>query len=242
MGAEQYKEHHDQMLEEEIPIEDRFDWQTTKALCVGDVRKHKAYGMNIEEYAKNRRSYMDSDDTERHRLSYYLPKFPAMLTLDMANSIDMSTHRFMILLIELGLINFQVDYHSKYQIAKKHRRDIHKQVRTQKAKTYYMQLDKQTISLSTGSGHRNGISKHFSPSVPLWLYDAVTEVAANLNMSISDLVYICWCIGVSKTMPNDCVCKMLDEEINTIMDIFITEFEIYIKRISDIACELNVSG
>lgn len=235
---DQYAEHHQSLLED-IPEEDRFDWQTTKALCVGDVRKHRAYGMGIKEYAQRRKEFMDADDGDKRRMSFYLPTFHAMLSTDMASTLNMSTHRFSILIIELGLINFQVDYHDKYQIAKNRRKPLHMSVKTERDGVIYQQLGKQTISVNSSAGHRQGRCKHSTPYVPLWLYDAVLEVSENLNMSISDLVYICWCIGISKAMDKNCICELLQKELHTVMSSFIIELDIYTKRISEIESMLK---
>lgn len=232
---EQYAEHQQNMLDDSLlPEEERFDWQTTKALCVGDVHKHQAYGMGFEDYLKNRRSYMDTDDTERHRLSFYLPKFHSMLTVDIAGVLGISTHRFLVTIMEIGLINFQVDYHNQYQIAKAHRKSMVACLITEHARKVYMQMDKQTIALGSATGSRCGGSKHFSPSVPLWLYDALTEVAGNLNMSISDMAHLVWCIGTSKTLPSTCLCPMLEKDTQDIQEQFIFELDMYIRRIQTI--------
>lgn len=235
---DQYAEHHQSLLED-IPEEDRFDWQTTKALCVGDVRKHRAYGMNIEEYARRRKEFMDADDTEKRRLSFYLPVFDAMISTDISNDIKMSVHRFIILIIELGLINFQTDYHDKYQVAKNYRRPLYKTIKTAHQKRIYSQLLKQTINVNSAAGYRAGACKHVTPYVPMWLYDAVLEVSSNLNMSISDMIYVCWCIGISKTVPDKYSCEVLNNEISEVMDNFITEFDMYIERISEIESKLK---
>lgn len=239
MGAEQYKEHHDQMLEEEIPESERFDWQTTKALCVGDVKKHKAYDMGFEDYLKNRRAYMDADDTERHRLSFYIPKFHSMLTTDMAITLDMSIHRFLGTIIEIGLINFQVDYHDQYQVTRAHRKKIIRRLTGERQRNVYMQMDKQTISIGSCTGYRGGGNKHYSLSVPLWLYDAITEVAGNLNMSITDVVYLSWCIGTSKTLPPHCICGLLDKDTHEVKEKFIFELKMYVTRIKEMESLFN---
>jgi hypothetical protein len=234
---EQYAEYHEQMIDETIPMEDRFDWQATKSRCRTGCRTHKAYGMSIDEYVKNRNQYIETDDNEHKQLSFYLPLFPSMVSSDYASLLKISTTRFLIMMIELGLISFQVDYQNQYEVVKIGRENLLKAMRNNETKNVYLQIAKHNIALGSCTGARNKDSKHHTPSVPKWLYDSVSDAATYLNMSTSDLVYLCWCIGVSSSFPPHLKNIMVDEDIQQIITHFKFEIDMYSKQISFLLSE-----
>ena len=227
---------------EQTPREARFDVNTIRLLCVEAFQKHQAYGMLFEEYQRKRSQFMDSDDSERKRLSFYFPKFPARVSSDLAIINNTSHHRFLILMIELGLITFHVDYHDEYKIVKDGRPSIFNHLTTTSNHHLYLQIEKQTIVLNSGTGYKQGGSKHFVPSVPEWLYNAAMDAAVYLNMSISDFIYLCWCIGVQNSLPEDMVPKIVGDHTLEVCYTFKMELQEYSDRILNILEKMNVSS
>ncbi len=217
---------------EDIPEEERFDWKTTRSICIEGNHKHRAYGMPFEEYVKNRSKYIDADETERSRLSYYLPSFPSALSADCASLMHISANRFLNLMIEMGLITFQVDYHEPYNIIKRGRSDLLSSVKDDDSRHRYMRIAEYDIKLGSATGARCGSTKHHSPSVPVWLHDAIAEASTYLNMSTSDMVYLCWCFGAKKSLEQKYRNVVLDKEIEEILSNFDREINLYSKTIS----------
>ena len=220
---------------EDIPEEERFDWKTTRSICIEGNHKHRAYGMPFEEYVRNRSKYIDADETERSRLSYYLPAFPSSLSADCASMMHISANRFLNLMIEMGLITFQVDYHDQYHVIKKGRSDLLSKVTDDDSRHKYMRVVDYTIKIGSTNGSRNGGSRHHSPSVPVWLHDAVLEASTYLNMSASDMIYLCWCIGADKSLEQKYRNVVLDNDLKEILNHFDREINLYSKTISWIA-------
>lgn len=216
------------------PLEARFDPLTIQMLTVEAIPKHAAYDMTFGEYLKQRSRFSEYDQSEKKRLGFYLPVFPAMRSQDFAYYYKVSLHRFLVMLIELGLITFLYDYHSDISTAKQVKMDLSKTITTERARMRYMQINKQTISLNISSGYRNGSVKRFTPYVPEWMYNAATDKAADLNMTIADMAYICWNIGAQKTLDLGMVDPVLDRDISTIMQTFQFELEAYIKRLNEL--------
>lgn len=215
------------------PLEARFDYLTIQTIVSEGFEKHKAYGMSFEEYRIQRTYMMDYDETEKKRLTYYLPKYYARIASDLAFRNKVSYHRFTILMIELGLIHFQVDYHDEYESIKEGRERLFTGIDDIDGEHRYMQLDKQTIELGTCSNARAG-TKHFSPSVPEWLYNANFEISNYLNMSGSDLVFLSLCIGITNCLPKDTLPKKVIESANAILKVFDSEIKAYKGRIESL--------
>lgn len=233
----QYPEHQLELEHLLLPEEERFDWKTISHAVIQWIPKHKAYGMTFEEYQKERSKFSEFDTSEKKHLTFYLPLFPSMISGDISQEYKLSKNRFIVMLIELGLITFQYDYHEQYSIAKSTRRNVSKLVTNESSRMCYIQLDKQNITLnscSRGSGH-----KHYSPNVPEWLYDAISDASTNINMTISDFAYLCWCIGMVKSVPMEIRNPVLNSDIELILKQFDYEFKMYTTRIKDILCKIK---
>lgn len=68
-------------------------------------------------------------------------------------------------------------------------------------------------------------------AVPDWLYDAVSDVAVNLNMSVSDFVYLCWCIGASTAISENMVPEIVGKDFSAILSRFRMSMEGYTFQI-----------
>lgn len=233
-----FQEEYDEYIEN-TPLEARFDPMTIQMIVTEAIPKHAAYDMMFDEYIKERTKFYEYDPSEKKRLSFYLPLFPAMLSADFATEYKISYHAFVVRLIELGLIHFQYDYHDEYQNIKTVKKNLSKLITTPTRKAHYLQMNKQDICLGSCAGARTPSNKHFTPSVPLWLYNAVTDCSSYINMSISDLVYLCWCIGLSKTIPESISNPVILLESELVMRDFDREIQILNKRIIDIESEIN---
>ena len=221
------------------PLEERFDLGTLELLVVEGVPKHAAHDMLLEEYIKSRTKFIRYDDTEKKRLSFYLPLFPAMRSADFASMFNISLTKFLVASIELGLIHFMYDYHDKYDGAISIKKAIGKQITDGKGKILYMQINKQKITLDSSAGVKSGACTHFTPSVYEWFYDALAATANALNMSISDLCYCCWCITIQNSMPNDMIDKMTDQDVREILTQFNVEIDIYGRRIEQLLSHIK---
>ena len=227
-----FQEDYDDYIEN-TPLEARFDYLTIQTIVTEGFEKHQAYGMSFEEYRIQRARMMDYDETEKKRLTYYLPKYNARVASDLAFRNKASYHKFTILMIELGLIHFQVDYHDEYESVRCGRDKLFSGIDDIGGEHRYMQLEKQTIDLGTCNNARSG-KKHFSPNVPEWLYNATFEISNYLNMSSSDLVFLSLCIGITNCLTETSIPKKVIENAEDVVSSFDTEIRAYSKRISDL--------
>jgi len=221
------------------PVEARFDIATLELLIGEGIPKHKAHDMMLEEYMKSRTEYVRYDDTEKKRLSFYLPLFPAMRSSDFAYQFNTSLTKFLVASIELGLIRFMYEYHDQYDGAVSIKQAIGKKVSDRPGKILYMQINKQKITLGSASGVKSQGCTHFTPNVYEWFYDALSATSTALNMSMSDLCYCCWCISMQNTMPNDMIDKMLEQDIRDVLEYFNIEIDIYGKRIDQLLSHIK---
>lgn len=235
-----YQEEYDEYMKA-TPLEARFDPTTIQMLVVEAIPKHAAYEMMFDEYLKQRSRFSEYDDSAKKRLSIYLPLFPAMRSQDFAYECKVSLHKFLVTILELGLITVLYDFHEDCSEAKMSKDLLSKSIRDSRSKLRYLQIDKQKVGLSSGAGMRVGGSRHFTPHVQEWMYNAVNDTAAYLNMTASDLAYLCWCVGVQKTLPLGMVDVMLDKDIDIIVDTFRYELLMYVKRINGLVSEIHVS-
>ena len=217
---------------ESTKLEARFDPLTIQLLVVEAIPKHAAYGMMFDEYIKQRRQFSQYDSTEKKRLSFYIPLFPAMMSADYATEFKISYHQFIVFMVEIGLITFMYDYHDQYQTVKEGKQTLSKLVTSERNRIYYLQMDKQTICLGSCGSKQATKAKHFTPNVPEWLYNAITDSANYINMSISDFVYLCWCVGMQNSLPNDQANSILDKDNAAILGSFDHELTIYSSRIN----------
>jgi hypothetical protein len=227
-----FQEEYDDYIQN-TPLEARFDYLTIQTIVSEGFEKHKAYGMSFEEYRIQRARMMDYDETEKKRLTYYLPKYNARIASDLAFRNKVSYHRFTILMIELGLIHLQVDYHDEYEAVRDGRDRLFSGIDSIGGEHRYMQLEKQTIDLGTCNNARTG-KKHFSPNVPEWLYNATFEISNYLNMTSSDLVFLSLCIGITNCLPENEIPKKVYENAKDVVSAFDVEIKAYGKRISDL--------
>ena len=217
---------------ENTPLEARFDYLTIKLIVTEAYEPHRAYGMSFSEYRTERSRMANYDGTDKKRLSYYLPPFYARVAADLAFINNISFHKFMTLMIELGLIHFQVDYRDEYNTIREGRKTLFNQMGTTNGEKRYMQLDKQTITLGSCSGAKTGLAKHFAPSVPEWLSNAISEVSNYLNISGTDLIFLCFCISVINCLGEDTLPSPVVKNSNNICSQFDYEIDVYSKRIS----------
>ena len=235
-----YQEDYDEYIQN-TPLEARFDPATLQMLVVEAIPKHAAYEMMFDEYLKERNRFAEYDESKTKRLSFYIPVFPAMRSMDFAYEYKISLHKFLVNIVELGLITFMYDYHDEMETIKRGRASLGPSLSSQSSKIHYLQIGKQKITLGSGCSARTDASKHFAPSVQIWMYNALTDAAATLNMSCTDLAYLCWCIAVKKTINNNIVDKFVDSDISDILTYFNVELEIYTRRIKDTISEFNGS-
>jgi hypothetical protein len=138
------------------------------------------------------------------------------------------------MMIELGLIHFQVDYHDEYGIIRDGRTKLFNGLNSESGSHRYMQLEKQTIALGSCTGARQGKAKHFVPSVPEWLYNASSEISNYMNMSISDLIFLCLCISITNCLSEDILPSEVLRNSNDCCTQFNYEIAAYSKRISNL--------
>ena len=218
---------------ENTPLEARFDVSTISSLCVEAIPKHAAYGMMLEEYQKKRSRFMQADTSEKKRLSFYLPAFYGRVAVDLSILNKISHYRFLILLCELGIITFQHDFYENYHVIRDGREKICSMLNSETNQSLYMQLDRHVIELDSGRGYRGGKAKHFSPTVPEWLYNALSETATNLNMGNSDFVFLCLCIGITSALPEDAIPEMVGRGMEETIHGFDLELSGYTYQIEN---------
>ena len=221
------------------PLEDRFDLGTLEILVGEGIEKHAAHDMMLDEYIKSRTKFVRYDDTEKKRLSFYLPLFPAMRSADFAYELNTSVTKFLIAAIELGLIRFLYEYHDHKEAAISIKHAMGKIISDKSKRILYMQLNKQKISLGSASGSNFGVCTHFTPNVYEWFYDSLSTTATALNISISDLCYCCWCITMQNCMPNNAIDKMTAEDVSDILAGFEVEIKIQSQRIEQLLSNIK---
>jgi hypothetical protein len=224
----------------ETPVTERFDWKSVKILCVEGIPKHKAYGMLFEEYARQREMVSEHDTTERKRLSFYLPLLHSMFTSEYAALYNVSLHKFMILILELGLIHFQHDYYDDYRVARQfHGKAMLDRITSPDAISLFMKSNVHKIELGSCMGSRIGKAKHYTPAVPEWLYLAVTDSARYLGMTVSDFVFLCWAIGMQRGISDSKKNAMLSNINDELLKNFNFEFVYYCKNIRRSICDIS---
>jgi hypothetical protein len=225
-----YQEEYDQYMRS-TPLEARFDPQTIQMLVVEAIPKHAAYGMMFEDYQKQRSRFSSYDTAETKRVSFYFPAFHGRIAADMAILHDTSQYRFMTLVIELGIITFKYDYHEEYSVIQDCRKSLFKNLTTEYNHALYMQLEQHAIEMCSGMGSRMGKAKHFTPTVPEWLYNTISDTAVNLNMSSSDFIYLCWCIGTSRSITEEMIPEVVGKDLSASLSRFKMNFESYVFQV-----------
>jgi hypothetical protein len=204
------------------PLEARFDPMTIQMIVTEGFQKHEAYGMPFKDYSVKRNQLSQYDTTEKKRLSTRFSNYFAHLCSDIAMDNKMSQIRTMILLVEIGLINFQVDYHDEYHAIKDTRSRLYHGARSNEDKALYRQIEKHTILLEKFGG----MQTHFVPYVPEWLYNAVNDVKGYLNMSASDFMFFCWCYGCMTGFQENEIPDVFMEDIRKVCDEFRSGIEV----------------
>jgi hypothetical protein len=227
-----------EQLRQALDQSTEYSWQDDQILlvCTTPVPNHPAYGMTFSEYKKHRNDIISSDEKEKVRMSIRLPSFIARVSADMAIRNHVSSHyRFLVLILELGMINFQRDYHDKYQIIKSGRNDMYVRLNTERNQLLYEQLDKQSIDMCFNMRR----AKHMTPTVAEWLANAANDIATYLNMNTTDFAFLCWCIGVSKTMDDEDLPVRVKLEITNRIQHFDHEITFYSDRISGLVQSMD---
>lgn len=222
------------LLEEQLQIDYEWKDDQIQLICASAVPHHPAYGMSFPEYKKNRNALTSSDDVEKVRLSFRLTPFMSMVSSALATRHKLSHYRFLILVIELGMINFQKDYQDDYETIKQFRENMLAHLSDDEQSHQFMQLEKQTVDM----GIISRTYKCFTPTVAEWLANTVRDTSVYLNMSTSDFVNLCWCLGIERTMP-DVPPQVHKYAIKQIKQ-FDREFGEYHKRISQIKSGLEI--
>jgi hypothetical protein len=216
---------------DELPATEKFDWKSVKILCIEGIPKHRAYGMLFEEYARQREIVSDRDTTERKRLSFYLPLFSAMMNDEYAVLYKTSVHRCMILFLELGLIHFQHDYFEKYaSVRRYHGKSMLERVNSEDTAQLFQMIERHKIKIQSCNGARQGDSKHFTPFVPEWLYSAIQDSSRYLGMTVSDFTYLCWVVGISRSISQKDQNVILKKRCDELLSKFDFEFTYYYKN------------
>ena len=232
---EQFKENDLNMIADH-PDTKYYDWRddSIRIICTSVVPNHPAYGQTFKEYMRNRNRYEDADQ-EKARLGFRLPPFITRVSADMAIIHGVSHYRFLTLLIELGMIYFQKDYCEQYTTIRDFRSSMYQSLTSVHNENAYMQMDKQTIEI--GKFHYR--SSLITPTVPLWLSNAVKDTSTYLNVSCSDFVNVLWCIGVRKSMCNENIPSRILEEVKDTINKFDSELDAATKRIEHLQNEVS---
>jgi hypothetical protein len=238
LTEEPYPEEYDEYIEN-TPLEARFDPMTIQMICVEAIPRHAAYGMMFDEYQKQRSRFSSYDTSEKKRLSFYFPAFHGRIAADLAIMHNTSQYHFMVLIVELGIITLKYDYHDDYSVIQDCRKELFGNLTTDYNQSLYMQLEQHTIEMCSGMGSRMGKSRHFTPTVPDWLYNAVSDTAVNLNMSTSDFVYLCWCIGASTAIQEDRIPGIVGKDFSAILSRFKMNFESYVFQVQNTLSRMN---
>lgn len=221
--------------EEEIAVEQseqtEYDWSndSIRIVCATAIDNHPAYGLTFSEYKKRRWEFLNNDDKDTIRIGFRLPPFIGQISADMALSNGLPHYRMLILLVELGLIHFQRDYHDHYQIIRAIRSNMSTTLATEDARAHYEQARKYTIVMLNYSRD----SKVLTPTVSEWLGNAVKDTAVYLNMSVSEFSYLCWCIGVSNSMRGD-LQPAVQSEVDKVLKHFDFQIGMYTRFIETI--------
>jgi len=225
---------------ENTPLEARFDVNTIRMLVEEAIPKHRAYDMSFDQYFLQRSRFSEYDESEKKRLSFYLPLYPAMRTQDFADYYSISVHKFLTTIIELGLITFLYDYHDDCNVIKTTRASMKQFLTTEYNRSYYLDIKKQTITIGSCSGSRSSDGPmHFVPSVQEWLYNAMNDVSIYMNITVTDLSYLCWCIGTTKTVDSDCIDRLTEKDNLEVMDKFNIGVTMYLEKINAVYNKLS---
>jgi hypothetical protein len=235
----------DDFIENERDIADHpnakhFDWRELSAICVSPVPEHPAYGASFDEYAKYRKEVADDEGTEKSRLAFRIPKpiafgLPVLAKKHSTSKYKVSANRYVSLLIEMGMISFQRDYYDQCESISCNTEKLFDASHDERSLMVTLQIQKQTISLESSSRS----NKLYCPMVPAWLDDAVRSTAFGINMSVSDLVYVCVCKGLLNDLKEQKMPKAYVERVTSTLDYFEFELGQLEMRASDLTHRFN---
>ena len=212
---------------ENTPLEARFDYLTIEMAVTEAFPKHEAYGMLFKDYHAKRAQLQGYDETDKKRLSFRFPSHFAHVATDIALRQKVSLHRALILLIELGLIHFQVDYHDEYHDIREWRLASFDNLCDSESLRKYKRIERHNIVLDSGGR----AAPHFAPNVPEWLYNAVMDTKAYLNMTSSDLIFFCWCYGCLNCFEEKTIPPIVKEDLMKVCGDFRYEVQEYQRQI-----------
>ena len=204
-----------------------YEWKddTMMLVCTSYVPDHPAYGMTFDEYKKNRVDFMSPSDVEKISLSFRLPPLLSQISTDTAYDYNLSYYKFLTMIIEIGMIYLQQDYHEEYSIASDYRTAAKNDIKTEQHLAIYEQIRKQTITIDVS------IPRTVPPTHPMvveWLANAATEYSNHLNMGKTEFINLCWAMGVVKSKP-----KNIPDPILVRCENMIKKFEIELKMYCD---------
>ena len=214
---------------EDLNTTTQYDWKTVQALCINTVKDHPAYQLSFSEYQERRREFIHGDADVKVHLSYYLPKFIGSVCRILARNHKLSLSHFCTLLIEMGLITFQQDYHDTVSAIAVQNANMYNALEDPKNIRTFKAWDKMTISLNSINGYRDGNSIHQSPMIGEWLAGAIVDTAMNLNMTQSDFAFLCVCKGLIKLNESERLVYSLKIEL----DEMIAHFESELNRLEE---------
>jgi hypothetical protein len=206
--------------------EQEYEWKddVIKLVCTSDIPEHEAYGLNFLQYNKRRSFLHTKEDDESVRVGFRMTDLYATMTLDLATQQNLPPYRFIILILELGLIHFQHNYHDKVETVRALRDASSKMVSNPETERLYMTSKKITVSMGSIK-----TSKLFTPTLPKWLGNAIKNSAMYVNMSTSEFAFLCWCIGVSNTIPG--LQTYIENKLYNDINNFEYEFNNYIESV-----------
>lgn len=212
---EQFFEHDDHLHEDDTGVT-YFDWKEVRSLCISPEPSHPAYDMDIGEYHKRRREFVDGDEESirPQQLTFRIDPFLGAMIPIISKNHNIGSYKYITLTLELGLISFQKDYHESFSTIYAVTKNLYHTVTDEKTERKFLQIKKQKIALDTGIR----TNQCFSPFVPGWIAGTIKEYAVCLNMTQSDMVNICFYIGIThdkNIIINDYITKkrtaMLDK-------------------------------
>jgi hypothetical protein len=189
--------HPDVQQSENYSDDQLFDWQEISARCISPAPDHPAYGMSISEYIRKRSQFENADD-KKTRLHFRVFPDVSVGIPYLSRKHSISPTKYVNYVIEHGLITFQHDYHDKHSLINLEMDQIFETAISNHAFYTMMWGQKMTVALNSASRE----NKSFAPTVSEWMYEAVRSTSMSLNMSQSDLCYLCMCIGI-KTDSNE---------------------------------------
>jgi hypothetical protein len=177
--------------------------------------------MTFEEYARRRGEYVDDDGHAPLALTFRIHPFPAFALPSLSRRRDSQTggalYRYLTLVVEMGLIVFQHDYHEIYtEINSVVDSMVEHPIDDSKKYKWACQImSANGIELETSSR----TNKKFNPQVAYWLSSAIKQLSGDLKMTQSDLIVLCISLGIRE-----------DNKTKPIPSGVLAEFEDYISR------------